>query len=105
MIYNASFHLFGGEFNEERQKHERSRVGCVINVQKDSAMGEKRIHQDYVAIVFLLQFETLPMLLQNDSPLVLVQHGCYAHLKFVFTIEHDSCDLMNFCQSKNVQVL
>jgi hypothetical protein len=52
MIYNASLHLFGGEFNEERQKHESSRVGCVINVQKDSAMGEKCIHQYYIAIVF-----------------------------------------------------
>lgn len=52
MIYNASLHLFGPEFNEERQKHERSRVGYVINVAKYSAMGEKHIHQDYFAIVF-----------------------------------------------------
>jgi hypothetical protein len=37
MIYNASLHLFGDEFNKERQKHERSRVGRVINVQKYSA--------------------------------------------------------------------
>jgi len=34
------------------------------------------IHQDYFAII-LKYNETFPMSLQNDSPIVLVQHGSY----------------------------
>jgi hypothetical protein len=51
------------------------------------------------------------MSLQYDLPLVLVQHGCYAHLELIFTIEHDSCVLMansemyKCCENVCIQVV
>lgn len=56
------------------------------------------IHQDYFAIVFNYNVKLFQCRYKMTRHLFLCNMEVMLHLEFVFTIEHDSCDLMNFLQ-------